>query len=69
MSSKSSTKRLSNNKGIKIFRAKTGKFNVKRLSLKKTNFERTPSNAFGVITIDTDELKRLLGGRISFFKR
>ncbi len=64
MSSKSSTKKRSNN-GIKIFRAKTGKVNVKRLSLKKTNFERKPTNAFGIVTIDTDELKELLGGRIS----
>ena len=62
--SRSRTKKRSNNE-IKIFRAKTGRVNVKRISLNKTNFERQPSGAFGVATIDSGELKRLLGGRIS----
>jgi len=57
-----STKRLSS---VKIFKVKAGKVNVKRLPLKRTNFERKPSGSYGIAIIDSNELKKILGGRIS----
>ena len=39
--------------------------NIEKINLKKSNFERKPSNKFVEITIDSNEIKKLLGGRIS----
>jgi hypothetical protein len=39
--------------------------NTNRINLKKSNFERPPSNKFVEITMNSEEIKQILGGKIS----
>ena len=50
---------------IKILKNRKKINNVKKMNLKKTNFERMPSNKYMEVTLSADEIKQLLGGRIS----
>ena len=39
--------------------------NVKQINLKRSNFERPPSNKCVEVTVDSEEIKKILGGKIS----
>lgn len=50
---------------IKILKNQKEIGHIKKVNFKTTNFKRTPSNKCGEIILSADEIKHLLGGRIS----
>lgn len=53
--------------GVKIIRRarSVSKANIKTFNIKKSNFERKPTNKFGEVTLTGKDIKKILGGRIS----